>query len=56
MSFSLSPLSEVLYEREDPRIREQEWGNFQDPKKMGQVMQERRSIGSFFYRFPTGER
>ncbi|XP_019853869.1 PREDICTED: phosphoglycerate mutase-like protein AT74H isoform X3 [Amphimedon queenslandica] len=46
---------QVLYEREDPRIREQEWGNYQVPEKMGQVMDERRSIGSFFYRFPTGE-
>jgi len=42
--------------REDPRIREQEWGNFQDPLKMKSVMNERRKVGSFYYRFPTGER
>lgn len=46
---------QVLYYREDPRIREQEWGNFQDPGEMEKVMEERREIGAFFYRFPTGE-
>lgn len=45
-----------MYIKEDPRIREQEWGNFQDPEKMPQVMDERRRVGAFFYRFPTGER
>ena len=46
----------MIYEKEDPRIREQEWGNFQDPKEMSKVIDERRKIGAFFYRFPTGER
>ena len=50
------PFCQVLYYREDPRIREQEWGNFQDPGEMEKVMEERRKIGAFFYRFPTGER
>ncbi|XP_065829185.1 uncharacterized protein [Oscarella lobularis] len=40
---------------EEPRIREQEWGNFQDPEKVEEVMEERRKIGSFYFRFPTGE-
>ena len=48
--------NQVLYYREDPRIREQEWGNFQDPSLMEKVMDERRRIGAFFYRFATGER
>ena len=46
----------MIYEKEDPRIREQEWGNFQVPKELPKVMGERRKIGAFFYRFPTGER
>ena len=47
---------QVLHVRTDPRIREQEWGNFQDPAKMPEIIAERRTIGSFYYRFPTGER
>lgn len=46
----------MLYYHEDPRIREQEWGNFQEPSQMDAIMVERRKIGAFFYRFPTGER
>lgn len=41
--------------REDPRLREQEWGNFQDPKKMPELMQKRREVGAFYFRFPEGE-
>eukprot|EP01087_Luapelamoeba_hula_P011563 TRINITY_DN3153_c0_g1_i1.p1 TRINITY_DN3153_c0_g1~~TRINITY_DN3153_c0_g1_i1.p1 ORF type:complete len:161 (+),score=18.31 TRINITY_DN3153_c0_g1_i1:129-611(+) len=41
--------------REEPRLREQDWGNFQDPAKVKQYMQARRAFGSFFYRFPEGE-
>eukprot|EP00727_Mastigamoeba_balamuthi_P006694 m51a1_g2645 hypothetical protein (251) ;mRNA; r:607780-608835 len=41
--------------REDPRVREQEWGNFQEAAKMEQRMKERREVGSFYYRFPEGE-
>ena len=40
---------------EDPRIREQEFGMFQDPEKMPEIMRERRKIGAFYYRFPDGE-
>lgn len=47
---------QVLYYREDPRLREQEWGNFQDPQQMEKIMQQRRETGAFYYRFPTGER
>lgn len=46
---------QVLHVREDPRIREQEWGNFQDPSTMQEAMRERRKVGSFYYRFLTGE-
>lgn len=41
--------------REDPRLREQEWGNFQDPEVMCKSMARRREVGAFFYRFHEGE-
>ena len=50
------PLQKVVWHREDPRLREQEWGNLQDPQVMKQAMEHRRKVGAFFYRFPTGER
>ena len=56
MSTSYLHVMQVLYYREDPRLREQEWGNFQNPELMDEIMKERRKIGAFYYRFPTGER
>jgi len=41
--------------REEPRIREQDWGNFQDPPQVAKYMEERRRFGAFYYRFPHGE-
>ncbi|KAH3756445.1 omega-amidase NIT2 [Pelomyxa schiedti] len=41
--------------REDPRLREQEWGNYQDPKEMPAIIEQRRHVGSFYFRFPSGE-
>jgi len=41
--------------REDPRIREQDFGNFQNPAEMKKCMKERGVFGSFYYRFPSGE-
>jgi broad specificity phosphatase PhoE len=50
---------EELKATEDPRLREQEWGNLQhfqnEPEKLDKVYQERDQVGRFFYRFPTGE-
>lgn len=40
---------------EDPRIREQDFGNYQVPEKIKQAKQERHRFGPFFYRFPHGE-
>jgi broad specificity phosphatase PhoE len=40
---------------EDPRLREQEWGNFQTSEETSQCVKMRDSIGKFYYRFPTGE-
>jgi len=41
--------------REDARLREQDWGNFQDPEQIKKFMEERRRFGAFYYRFPHGE-
>ncbi|RMX63117.1 hypothetical protein KXD40_007149 [Peronospora effusa] len=40
---------------EEPRIREQDFGNFQEPRKIRECKAQRRRFGSFFYRFPSGE-
>lgn len=41
--------------REEPRIREQDFGNFQETHKITAVKKERQRFGRFFYRFPEGE-
>ena len=41
--------------REEPQLREQDFGNFQDLKAKQQEKRERQSFGRFFYRFPNGE-
>uniref|UniRef100_A0A0E0PSI2 Phosphoglycerate mutase-like protein n=1 Tax=Oryza rufipogon TaxID=4529 RepID=A0A0E0PSI2_ORYRU len=41
--------------REEPRLREQDFGNFQDRDKMRVEKEIRRRYGRFFYRFPNGE-
>lgn len=40
---------------EDPRIREQDFGNYQDPDTIKHHKRERHRFGVFFYRFPHGE-
>lgn len=40
---------------EDPRIREQDFGNYQDPETIRKCKSERHKFGSFYYRFPHGE-
>uniref|UniRef100_A0A7S4B6K0 Uncharacterized protein n=1 Tax=Chrysotila carterae TaxID=13221 RepID=A0A7S4B6K0_CHRCT len=39
----------------EPRLREQDFGNFQDATSMEEVFQERQRFGRFYYRFPNGE-
>ena len=39
----------------EPRLREQDFGNFQDPEGMATVFRERQKFGRFYYRFPNGE-
>jgi len=46
--------SQIEWIKEDPRIREQEWGNLEQPGSED-FEQERDSFGKFFYRFPNGE-
>ena len=41
--------------REDPRIREQDWGNYQKADEIRQARNDRRNFGSFYYRLPNGE-
>lgn len=40
---------------EDPRIREQDFGNYQDPEAINVAKIERPKFGAFYYRFPNGE-
>merc|ERR1711998_681070 len=40
--------------KEDPRIREIDFGNYQDPKRVKAQKQERWNFGQFYYRFPEG--
>lgn len=39
----------------EPRLREQDFGNFQDARQMERVFRERQRFGRFYYRFPDGE-
>lgn len=41
--------------REEPRITEQQFGNFQNHEEMQQCKRQRNSFGRFYYRFPNGE-
>ncbi|CCE61471.1 hypothetical protein TPHA_0A03950 [Tetrapisispora phaffii CBS 4417] len=41
--------------KDDPRIREQDFGNFQQVTSMEDVMTKRKHYGHFFFRFPQGE-
>ena len=40
---------------EDPRLREQDWGNYQEKEVLKQLAKERDNYGTFFYRLPNGE-
>lgn len=39
----------------EPRLREQDWGNLQDPVEQEVVKRKRHEFGHFFYRLPHGE-
>lgn len=41
--------------RVEPRLREQDWANFQDPAAIARQKAERDRFGHFYYRFEAGE-
>ena len=45
----------IIGVREECRIREQDFGNFQVEERMKVVKETRERFGRFFYRFPEGE-
>lgn len=45
----------VIGVREECRIREQDFGNFQVEERMKDIKETREKFGRFFYRFPEGE-
>ncbi|XP_076895232.1 phosphoglycerate mutase-like protein AT74 [Bidens hawaiensis] len=47
--------SRIAGVREEPRLREQDFGNFQDREQMKIQKAVRVEYGRFFYRFPNGE-
>ncbi|KAL8498498.1 hypothetical protein ACS0TY_021723 [Phlomoides rotata] len=47
--------SRIAGVREEPRLREQDFGNFQDQEQMKILKAARMLYGRFFYRFPNGE-
>ncbi|ORY06988.1 phosphoglycerate mutase-like protein [Basidiobolus meristosporus CBS 931.73] len=54
LSSTLSTKEYIVYE--EPRLREQDWGNFQAPPEiMKKICEEREKYGHFYYRIPNGE-
>lgn len=45
----------IIGVREEVRLREQDFGNFQEKQRMEIIKQTRKRFGRFFYRFPEGE-
>ncbi|WCJ43228.1 Phosphoglycerate mutase family protein [Euphorbia peplus] len=45
----------IIGVREECRIREQDFGNFQVEERMKAIKETRERFGRFFYRFPEGE-
>lgn len=49
------PRHRILGAREECRIREQDFGNFQVEERMKAIKDMRERFGRFFFRFPEGE-
>ncbi|XP_047341626.1 phosphoglycerate mutase-like protein AT74H [Impatiens glandulifera] len=49
------PRKRVIGVREECRLREQDFGNFQVEERMKVIKETRERFGRFFYRFPEGE-
>lgn len=47
--------NQIIGAREEPRITEQQFGNFQNEDSMQEIKAERFEFGRFYYRFPQGE-
>ncbi|CAM9140839.1 unnamed protein product, partial [Ectocarpus fasciculatus] len=45
----------IVGAREEPRITEQQFGNFQNADEMQKFKENRGAFGRFYYRFPDGE-
>ncbi|MER6333989.1 histidine phosphatase family protein [Streptomyces sp. NPDC001034] len=52
-AFRLDP--DLIRVREEPRLREQDWGNWQDRDDVRLQKAYRDAYGHFFFRFPQGE-
>ncbi|BBC93204.1 histidine phosphatase family protein [Streptomyces griseofuscus] len=52
-AFGLDP--DLIRVREEPRLREQDWGNWQDRDDVRLQKAYRDAYGHFFFRFPQGE-
>ncbi|TGN76798.1 histidine phosphatase family protein [Streptomyces bauhiniae] len=52
-TFRLDP--ELIRVREEPRLREQDWGNWQERDDVKLQKAYRDAYGHFFFRFPQGE-
>ncbi|GAA2511808.1 histidine phosphatase family protein [Actinocorallia cavernae] len=52
-AFGLDP--DLIRVREEPRLREQDWGNWQDRDDVRVQKAYRDAYGHFFFRFPQGE-
>ena len=48
------PLEQYSW-REEPRLREQEWGHLRPTDECSRVDKERDNYGTFYYRIPDGE-
>jgi broad specificity phosphatase PhoE len=46
---------EKIQLREDPRLREQEWGHLRNVEECLQLDEERDAFGTFYFRLPDGE-
>ncbi|CAA2957219.1 phosphoglycerate mutase-like protein AT74 [Olea europaea var. sylvestris] len=49
------PKKRVIGVREECRVREQDFGNFQVAERMKAIKETRERFGRFYYRFPEGE-
>jgi broad specificity phosphatase PhoE len=50
-----NPSIQMVGTRQEPRIAEQQFGNFQNPHFICLAKEQRHMFGRFFYRFPNGE-